>query len=310
MKNEYIIICSLLIALFGINAIGISFLRRKNPININNNNEYTRLLNDYDTSGRNNEEDIESIENCESSSENYFSYYTEGKQFRFDKYIDARDSVNNIFLITNSDIFIIQEPLINILKGEKEEGSESSYLGHIGGFFVFVGLAGVSLILWGLYWHCWLKKSCCMKEYHNPINIRAFWWISFIGFCGVFACCISGIVTSYNFNNMVGSIKCAYERIYYDSQYGELKTSSTKWKGFKNNDNLFNEYKKIINSNNYTALEINSEWKTERVHKNDNYRDILDPELKYDTNFIDAIYNIVENNLFMLFQRKFCYEDI
>ena len=107
MKNEYIIICSLLIALFGINAIGISFLRRKNPININNNNEYTRLLNDYDTSGRNNEEDIESIENCESSSENYFSYYTEGKQFRFDKYIDARDSVNNIFLMTNSDIFII-----------------------------------------------------------------------------------------------------------------------------------------------------------------------------------------------------------
>ena len=167
---------------------------------------------------------------------------------------------------------------------------------HIGGFFVFVGLAGVSLILWGLYWHCWLKKSCCMKEYHNPVNIRAFWWISFIGFCGVFACCISGIVTSYNFNNMVGSIKCAYERIYYDSQYGELKTSSTKWKGFKNNDNLFNEYKKIINSNNYTALEINSEWKTEREHKNNNYRDILDPELKYDTNFIDAIYNIVENN--------------
>ena len=78
---------------------------------------------------------------------------------------------------------------------------------HIGGFFVFVGLAGVSLILWGLYWHCWLKKSCCMKEYHNPVNIRAFWWISFIGFCGVFACCISGIVTSYNFNNMVGSLK-------------------------------------------------------------------------------------------------------
>ena len=95
---------------------------------------------------------------------------------------------------------------------------------------------------------------------------------------------------------MVGSIKCAYERIYYDSQYGELKTSSTKWKGFKNNDNLFNEYKKIINSNNYTALEINSEWKTERAHKNNNYRDILDPELKYDTNFIDAIYNIVDNN--------------
>ena len=53
------------------------------------------------------EEDIESIENCESSSENYFSYYTEGKQFKFDKYIDARDSVNNIFLTTNSDIFII-----------------------------------------------------------------------------------------------------------------------------------------------------------------------------------------------------------
>ena len=166
---------------------------------------------------------------------------------------------------------------------------------HIGGFFVFVGLAGVSLILWGLYWHCWLKKSCCMKEYHNPVNIRAFWWISFIGFCGVFACCISGIVTSYNFNNMVGSIKCAYERIYYDSQYGELKTSSTKWKGFKNNDDLFNEYKNIINSNNYEALEINSGWKTEKEYKNEKSLNILNPELKYNTSYIDEIYNFVDD---------------
>ena len=48
----------------------------------------------YDTSGRT-EDDKESIENCEDSSENYFSYFTEGKQFKFDKYVDERDSVNN-----------------------------------------------------------------------------------------------------------------------------------------------------------------------------------------------------------------------
>jgi hypothetical protein len=59
--------------------------------NINNKNDYFRLLYDYDTSGRNSD-DTESIENCESS--DYFSYLTSGQEFKFDKYVDSRDSVN------------------------------------------------------------------------------------------------------------------------------------------------------------------------------------------------------------------------
>ena len=69
---------------------------------------------------------------------------------------------------------------LNILTKE-QDGSRSAYIAHIGGFFTFVALAGLSLIGWGLNHHCWLKKSCCFKEYHNPLNIRVFWWMSFMG---------------------------------------------------------------------------------------------------------------------------------
>ena len=95
MKGEYIKIFSLLIALFYINILEINNIRlinkKKNNNNINNKNDYFRLLYDYDTSGRNSD-DAESIENCESS--DYFSYLTSGQEFKFDKYVDSRDSVN------------------------------------------------------------------------------------------------------------------------------------------------------------------------------------------------------------------------
>ena len=97
MKGEYIKIFSLLIALFYINILEINNIRLKNKQknnNINNKNDYFRLLYDYDTSGRSNSGDIDSIENCESSDEDYFSYLTTGQEFKFDKYVDSRDSVN------------------------------------------------------------------------------------------------------------------------------------------------------------------------------------------------------------------------
>ena len=103
------------------------------------------------------------------------------------------------------------------------DGSKSYYFQHIGGYFTFVGFALLSLIFWGLNYHCWFKKRCCLKEYHNPTNISIYWWISFICLCGIFACCISGIITSHSFGNKLGSARCLYERIYYDSQYGEFK---------------------------------------------------------------------------------------
>ena len=129
------------------------------------------------------------------------------------------------------------------------DGSKSSYIAHIGGFFTFVALAGLSLIGWGLNHHCWSKKSCCFKEYHNPLNIRIFWWMSFMGLCGVFACCISGFVTSHNFSNKIGTTKCVYGRIYYDSIFGEInKKNETDYKKYYIPWEGLNERQKIIDN--------------------------------------------------------------
>ena len=129
---------------------------------------------------------------------------------------------------------------------KEEDGSKSAYLAHIGGFFAFVGFAGLSLIFWIIYFQCWSKKSCCLKEYHNPQNIRTFWWLCFIFLCGVLACCISGIIVTINFGKKVGSTKCLYERIYYDSEYGELK-NGTKWVGFNHKIDFITELKSFVN---------------------------------------------------------------
>jgi hypothetical protein len=97
MKGEYIKIFSILIAIFYVNFLEINNIRatnKKKNYYAGNQNDYFRLLYDYDTSGRSNSDDIDSIENCESSDEDYFSYLTTGQEFKFDKYVDSRDSVN------------------------------------------------------------------------------------------------------------------------------------------------------------------------------------------------------------------------
>ena len=127
-----------------------------------------------------------------------------------------------------------------------------------------MGCAGLSLIIWIINCQCWSKKSCCLKEYHNPQNIRTFWWLCFIFFCGILACCISGILVSVNFGKKVGSAKCIYERIYYDSKFGELK-NGTKWEGLENRNTLIeglktfvnNEHQFDINNNNYNWTKPN-----------------------------------------------------
>ena len=138
------------------------------------------------------------------------------------------------------------------------DGSKSAYIAHIGGFFTFVALAGLSLIVWGLNHHCWSKKSCCFKEYHNPLNIHVFWWMSFMGLCGVLACCISGFVTSHNFSNKVKTTKCVYERIYYDSIFGEInkvnKEDYIPWEGLSNATAIIEDFKTFLikDKDNYT----------------------------------------------------------
>jgi len=192
------------------------------------------------------------------------------------------------------------------------DGSKSAYIAHIGGFFTFVALAGLSLIGWGLNHHCWSKKSCCFKEYHNPLNIRVFWWISFMGLCGVFACCISGFVTSHNFSNKVETTKCIYERVYYDSIYGAIKKDNKynkenyfPWEGLIQKQDIITKFEDfLINENNYKfSFDLNiSVWikgdkwiKKESVNHNLNLTELLNPEFYYTNQFKEELTKILIN---------------
>ena len=99
MKGEYIKIFTLLIALFYINILEINNIRNANKKklnNINNDEDYIRYLKDDEyTIGRTDEDDIESIKNCQNSDEDYFSSLVSDGNFTFNKYVDERDSVNN-----------------------------------------------------------------------------------------------------------------------------------------------------------------------------------------------------------------------
>ena len=174
---------------------------------------------------------------------------------------------------------------------KEEDGSRSAYIAHIGGFFTFVALAGLSLIGWGLNHHCWSKKSCCFKEYHNPLNIRVFWWMSFMGLCGVFACCISGFVTSHRFSNKIQTTKCVYERIYYDSIFGEIKKDDTKWVGLeKNREGIIENFKEFL----FIKEEYDSPFNFEdNKWYNENIKP-LDPKVYYQKEFVDTS----QNNIF------------
>ena len=116
----------------------------------------------------------------------------------------------------------------------------------IGVFFIFVAFAGLGIIGWVLNWVCWKNKFCCCKVYHNPTIQRIFWWFSFSFLCGIIACCISGIVTSVRFGKYVKATQCGYERIYYDSQFGQLKDSYPRWEGFYNNSLKLSQSLNII----------------------------------------------------------------
>ena len=152
-----------------------------------------------------------------------------------------------------------------------------------------MGCAGLSLIIWIINCQCWSKKSCCLKEYHNPQNIRTFWWLCFIFFCGILACCISGILVSVNFGKKVGSAKCIYERIYYDSKYGELK-NGTKWEGLENRNTIIEGLKTFVNNDH--SLNINDDdWEQASFN-------CADKSVKYPKDFntqIKIIEDICEN---------------
>ena len=172
---------------------------------------------------------------------------------------------------------------------KEEDGSRSAYIAHIGGFFTFVALAGLSLIGWGLNHHCWSKKSCCFKEYHNPLNIRIFWWMSFIGLCGVFACCISGFVTSHYFSNKVQTTKCVYERVYYDSKYGEIKKNITKWEGLENNrQDIIKKFEEFLYINETDDYDLPFDFDKNKWNEG-NKKLLLDPKVYYKQSFQEQL---------------------
>ena len=120
------------------------------------------------------------------------------------------------------------------------ENSGTSYMDHIGLFFFFTGCAGISIVVWIFNWVCWINQCCCCDFLHNPVNKRIAWWMSFTFLLGVLACCISACVTVNRFGFAIDGARCAVDRIYYDSKYGQLKTTYPKWEGFTNTTKLLN----------------------------------------------------------------------
>jgi hypothetical protein len=66
------------------------------------------------------------------------------------------------------------------------------------------------------------------------VNKRIAWWMSFSFLLGILACCVSAFVSANRFGFALEGAWCAVDRIYYDSLYGQLKTSEPKWEGMEN----------------------------------------------------------------------------
>ena len=117
-------------------------------------------------------------------------------------------------------------------------------------FFIFCAI--ISIFLWVGNWICWYRECCCFNAFDDYSNKAFVWWLSFICFCGIIACCIAGFVTANRFGFCSYAIQCAYERIYYDSLNGQIKTTYPKWEGtneiekkLKGLDDVYNTIKKI-----------------------------------------------------------------
>ena len=90
--------------------------------------------------------------------------------------------------------------------------------------------------------------------------------------CGLIACCISGFVMTNRFGNIVHAVQCGYERMYYDSQFGQLKDTFPKWEGLQINSLKLEESKKLIDDIKInTPQEISSYFSFDTNWINDTY---------------------------------------
>ena len=166
-----------------------------------------------------------------------------------------------------------------MLKGDTDKGSWENYLDHIGLFFIFTACAGISIIVWIFNWICWLNNCCCCDFLHNPVNKRIAWWMSFSFLLGILACCVSAFVSANRFGFALEGAWCAADRVYYDSLYGQLKTSEPRWEGFSNlgyiSKNLSN-FLKSIEGKLDVLLPTNENWNFEPDSKSDGLYKITD----------------------------------
>ena len=133
-------------------------------------------------------------------------------------------------------------------------GNLGEYFERLAIFLIFAFCAIISIIVWVFNWICWKRQCCCFDFYDDYCNKVFSWWLSWIFLCGVLACCIAGFVTANRFGFASYGIQCAYERIYYDSIYGQLKKTYPKWEGFDNLENVKNlltNFITILEKNDY-----------------------------------------------------------
>ena len=190
-----------------------------------------------------------------------------------------------------------------MLKGETDKGSWENYLDHIGLFFIFTACAGISIIVWIFNWICWLNNCCCCDFLHNPVNKRIAWWMSFSFLLGILACCVSAFVSANRFGFALEGAWCAVDRVYYDSLYGQLKTSEPKWEGMENVTTISNnlaEFYDFITGDSFNWTTFIGTWSFDSTNHYWKPSDITE-EGKYQLQ--TTRFNIIINSLERL--RKF-----
>ena len=141
-------------------------------------------------------------------------------------------------------------PFINTLEGNLDGGWNNFFSSSvfIGFYFVFIGVAFISIVVWVFNWICWYNQCCCCDFLHNPTNKRFAWWLCVVFFVGVLACCISAFVTVNRFGFALQGTWCGISRMYYDSKFGQLKLNTPRWEGFTNLTNILNQLNKFSES--------------------------------------------------------------
>ena len=102
---------------------------------------------------------------------------------------------------------------------------------------IFAFCALVSIVLWILNWVCWYRECCCFRACDDYSNKVFSWWLSFVCFCGIIGCCIAGFVTANRVGFTSYAVQCAYERVYYDTTIGQLKSEYPRWDGIEKTKN-------------------------------------------------------------------------